>query len=121
MIGISAERFTIDLYAQIKKVASTIGKEVAKASIFGRDATLSEKRKLELLKFFGVITPANHDKLSKIRKLRNQYMHRSLDGDDVGSDARKAMKLFQQVINERFDSKYTITEGRIASRVNPNI
>lgn len=113
LIGIAAESFRSDLYAQIRYVGSASGKEVPKENIFGREDALSEKRKLEILKLFGVITPASHDKLSKIKKLRDRYVHPSQEDRDIGGDARKIMKLFQKVLTERFDARYTIREGKI--------
>lgn len=84
--------------------------------VFGRDENLPERRKLEVLRLVGIITPSNHDKLLKIKKLRDRYVHRGVQSRDIGRDARQTMRLFRSALRERFDSKYTIREGKIVDR-----
>lgn len=116
LIGITAEKFTDSIYSQIKQVRSLDGEEIDKKRIFGDDAHVPEKRKLEILRFFGLITSPSFDKLIKIKKLRDKYVHPPSEELDVERDARKAMTLFQAVLKERFDAKYTIKKGKIVER-----
>ncbi len=117
LIGIAGESFTNSLYNQINTVTSASGEQLAKDRIFGRDENLPEKRKLDILRLVGLISPGNHDKLLKIKKLRDRYVHGMVQGRDIGKDARNAFRLFRQVLKERFDAKYTIRDGKIVARL----
>jgi len=116
LVGITAERFIDTLYNQVKRVKSVTGEEIAKEKLFGRDDYLPEQRKLEVLRLFGLINKSNYDKLVCIKKLRDLYVHPESSTGDPEQDAREAMGLLRTVLKERFDTRYTIRQGKIVER-----
>lgn len=116
LIGIAAENFTDSLFSQIMVVKSVAGEEIAKDKLFGRDGYVPEQRKLEVLRLFGLVNKSSYEKLVRIKKLRDLYVHPQPKGRDSGQDARQVMELFRAVLKERFDAKYTIKHGKIVER-----
>lgn len=116
LIGIAAENFTDSLYNQITRVKSATGEEIAKDELFGRDDYMPEQRKLAVLRLFGLLDKSSYNKLVRIKKLRDLYVHPQPKDQDSGQDAREVMTLFRAVLKERFDAKYTISQGEIVER-----
>ena len=114
LVGITAERFTDTPYNQVKKVSSATGEEIAKDKLFGKN--VSKQRKLSILRLFGLISKNNYDKLVRINKLRDLYVHPESNIGDPEQDAREVVTLFRTVLKERFDTKYTIRQGKIVER-----
>lgn len=115
--GVAAETFSNHLYDQIVSITSPTGKQEKKDIILGdSERGVPEQRKLAILKFFDLITPASYDKLLKMKKLRDIYAHGAVEGRDIGKDARYAMRLFRGVLKERFEARHTIKDGKIVER-----
>ena len=120
LVGIAAEGFTDSLYGQITHVRSATGEEIAKEKLFGRDDYMPRQRTLEVLRLFGLIDNGTYDKLVRIRKLRDMYVHPQVNGHDSERDAQECMTLFRVVLKERFDARYTIRQGKIVPRQEPD-
>ncbi len=116
LIGITAESFIGNLYNQITKVRSPTGEEISKEKLFGTDDRVSKQRKLDVLRLFGLINKKSYDKLVRINKLRDLYVHPKSKAQNPEQDAREVIKLFRALLKERFDTKYTIKEGKIVER-----
>lgn len=116
LVGVAVEGFTDGLYSRLGRIVSKTGKEVSRKELFGDDERLPENRKLAILHFFGVITPTTYDALTKIKRLRDQYVHPPRKARDVGADAREAMRLFRAILKERFDRDYTVKAGKVVRR-----
>lgn len=116
LVGVASEGFSDNLYKQIGRVKSVDGEEITRETIFGRDDYVPEQRKLAVLRLFGLISKESHENLTRIKKLRDLYIHPQPKGRDCGEDAREAMKLFRAVLKERFNSKYTIKKGKVVER-----
>ena len=121
LVGCAAEGFTDKLYDRIKQVKSVSGEGVSKEKLFGKDGSVPALRKLTVLKAFGLIDKAAYQKLLRIKKLRDSYVHpQSPDDRKSAPDAQEAMMLFRTVLRERFNAAYTIKEGKIVLRDKPN-
>ncbi len=116
LIGIASESFTDTLYSQVKDVKSTSGVNISKEKLFGRDDYMPEERKLAILFIFSIILSEDYERLRRIKKLRDKYVHPKGKTSSVEQDAREAIRLFRSIIKERFDRIYTIKEGNIVKR-----
>jgi hypothetical protein len=116
LIGIAAESFTDTLYIQVKDVQSTSGVSMSKEILFGRDDYMPEERKLAVLCTFGIILSEDYERLRKIKRLRDKYVHPKEKAPNVENDARNIIKLFRSVIKDRFERVYTIKQGKIVKR-----
>ena len=111
MVGITAERFTIELSEQMQFEINK--KNISEKSLFGRP--LHQYFRSNLLKKAGVIKPETYEKSNKIRKIRNKYIHPT-EVSDGKRDSLRVLKLFISVINSRFSNKYKIENGKIKKR-----
>ncbi len=116
LIGIAAESFTDTLYSRSKNVTSTSGVSISKEKLFGRDDYMPEERKLAVLFVFGIILSDDYERLRRIKRLRDQYVHPRGKAPDVEKDAREVIRLFRSVIKDRFERVYTIKKGKIVKR-----
>lgn len=89
---------------------------MSKVEVFGPDKYLPQQRKLAILRYFSLIDSTSYNKLIKIKKLRDLYVHPPDKVRDFEKDAREAMRLFRTVIKGRFDQAYTIKKGKIVRR-----
>jgi len=94
LIGITAERFSIELSNSNRK---------------------DHWKRLKELKDSGTITADTYSKLDDIRKIRNTYIHPANVGN-AKNDSNKAIQLFSEIIQSRFSEKYEIKEGKIRLR-----
>lgn len=114
LVGIVAERLVDDLYARLKPLTSRDGKQISKTELLGQRPL--ERSKLAILCVSGVIKSAHYDKLVRIKKLRDLYVHPRKKGRSAEKDALTAMRLLGRVLKERFDEVYIIKEGKIVKR-----
>ncbi len=120
LIGVTSEAFIDDLYSRHDKLGSASGYYATKKELFGEDDRVSYKRKLAILRFFGLLTKSNCTKLSRIKKLRDAHAHPRKEERDEHKDAKEAMRLFRACLKERFNAEYAIEEGRVVRRQKPN-
>ena len=98
LIGITAERFSIELSGNDQK---------------------RQWERLKELKEAGTITTDTYTKLNDIKKIRDTYIHPTNVGN-AKNDSIKAIQLFTEVIQFRFSEKYEIKEGKISLRSGSN-
>ena len=116
LVGIASESFTDILYSANTGIKTTSGEMINKEALFGRDDYLPEKRKLTVLYTYGIILKQDYEKLLKIKKIRDKYVHPKEKTIDVQKDASEIIKLFYSVIKGRFEREYTIKQGKIVKR-----
>ena len=93
LICIAAEKFAIELSPKKKG---------------------DQSKRLILLKDTNIIAPKHYEKLGKISRVRDKYMHpKKIEEADEKKDALEAISLFNEVIQERFFDKYEIRDGII--------
>ena len=114
LIGIVAERLTDGLYTQLKTVISRDGKQISKTELLGERP--SERSKLAALYVSGIISQAHYDKLVKIKKLRDFYVHPQKKVRNAERDALTTTRLLRSILQERFDKDYIIKQGKIVRR-----
>lgn len=114
LVGIAAERFTDGLYSQLQWIILKDKKRISKSELLGQRP--SERSKLAMLVVSDLVDSAVYDKLVKIKKLRDSYVHPQRKARNVEKDALDAMRLFRDVLQERFDKIYTIKQGKIIKR-----
>jgi hypothetical protein len=95
LIGIATENFTDTLYEGVKNVRSSTGTTISKEKLFGREDYMPEERKLAVLHTFGIIQQDDYDRLRKIKKLRDKYVHPKGETPEVEKDAREIIRIFQ--------------------------
>ena len=111
MVGITAERFAIELSEQMKFEINK--KNISESNLFG--GRLKQYRRLILLRKAGIIKSETYEKLDRIREIRNKYIHPKEVGDGK-RDSLKVLKLFISVITSRFSDKFKIENGKIKKR-----
>ena len=114
LVGIVAERLVDDLYTQLKPVTSRDGKQISKTELLGERPL--ERSKLAMLCVSGLIKSAHYDKLVRIKKLRDLYVHPRKKARSAEKDALTAMRLLGSVLKERWDEVYTIKERKVVRR-----
>jgi uncharacterized protein YutE (UPF0331/DUF86 family) len=102
LIGVSSEKFSCDLE---KKLTKKINKN-----------KLDQYKKLILLKKSKIISSKEYNNLNKIRELRNQYIHIKKKLECVKKEALEIIKLFNNVLEEEFNKKYVIKNGKLKLR-----
>ncbi len=74
----------------------------------------NQDKRLMYLKQQGAITSNHYENLHKISRMRDKYMHpKKIEERDAETDALEAIRLFNQVIQERFHEKYEVRDGVI--------
>ncbi len=112
LIGISAERFAIELSGQLNFEINNL--KISEKDLFGKKIN-RQGRRLALLKKSKVITLESYDKLLKINTIRNKYIHPRNIGDSK-EDSLKTLRLFIEILNSRFSDIYTIKNGKIIKK-----
>lgn len=112
LAGVAAERFSSELYSRIKIQRGQ--DEMAVSQVFGD--TPSQYRRIEILYAFGVISQSIRAKLQRIREIRNSYVHPK--GNHRSSeDALETLNVFFEILQERFEEKYTFRDGMIVPKL----
>jgi hypothetical protein len=112
MIGITAERFSIELF---NKIIFEINKnEIIEKDLFGRDIEKQWLR-LDLLEKSKILKTEYVQKLKEICKIRNKYIHPK-EEVNAKEDSLKVLKLFIEILNARFSDNYEIKEGKIVKK-----
>lgn len=114
LIGISAERFAIELSSQLNFEINDV--KISEKDLFRRRIQRQELR-LSLLEKSKIITPEIYKRLIEINSIRNKYIH-PRDIGDIKKDSLKILKLFVEILNLRFSDKFTIREGKIVNKDN---
>ena len=115
LVGIAAESFIDALYGHLKTILSKSGEHVRKEDLFG-ETNVPEARKITVLFTYGMIPADDYKRLLSIRELRRQYVHPKGKALNPQNDAKKSIKLFREIIRERFEREYTIKQGKIVKR-----
>lgn len=102
MIGITAERFALDLS---KGVNIDVKRSLKKHG-------QNQEGRLKVLKLFNLIEQGTFQNLEHIRKIRNNYIH-SKNSINPKEDSIIVLNKMIDVINIEFNSKYGINNGAI--------
>jgi len=108
MIGIATERLTNELFEEL--VFEINRNKISKKNLFGN--SLTQQKRLKLLKNARAIKPEVYEKLNKIREIRNKYIHPK-DEKDGKRDSLKVLKIFIEFLNKDFQENYIIRKGKI--------
>jgi len=103
-------------YPSIQKVRTSVGNELPKEELFGRNDYIPELRKLAVLFACGMVEESDYRRLKQIKKLRDRYIHPQGAAVNPEEDARNVIRLFRGIIKDRFDRVYTIKQGNIVKR-----
>lgn len=112
MIGITAERFTIEFFDKVKiKVNEN---EITEKDLF--DGQIQKQwQRLNLLEKSKLLKPTYIEKLKEISKIRNKYIHPKEEGN-IKNDSLKILKLYIEILNSRFSDDYIISNGKIIKK-----
>jgi len=111
MIGIATERLTNDLFEDA--VFEINRNKISKRNLFGN--SLRQVNRLKFLKIAGIIKPETYEKLDKIRRIRNKYIHPK-DEKDGKRDSLKVLKIFIDYLNKDFKDNFIVKKGKIFRR-----
>ncbi len=103
LTGVAADSFVDEIYEQVKAITGPTGTKLDTSAVLGKSPP--QKTKIQILRLQDLITAGGVDKLLKIKKLRDRYVHADTAGSDIGHDAREAMTLFTSVLIERYVMK----------------
>lgn len=113
MVGITAERFAIELFEKIKfKINES---EIIEKNLFGAKIQ-KQKRRINLLEKSHLLKPKYAEKLKEVYKIRNKYVHPKEEGD-AKEDSLKILKLYIKIISSRFSDEWIIKEGKLVKKV----
>ncbi len=115
LIGIATERLTNDLFKEL--IFEINKKRISKKNLFGN--SLNQEKRLKLLKNANAINQETYEKLDKIRKIRNKYIHPKEERNGK-RDSLKVLKIFIEFLNKDFRENYIIKEGKIFKKINNN-
>ncbi len=108
MIGITAEKFTIQLS---EKINFNINREKISLKELFDNPEIKQQKRLFFLNKSKIISDETYKKLVKINGIRNKYIHPKKKGD-AQKDSLEVLKLFIEIINKDFGNKYEIKEGK---------
>jgi len=112
MIGIAAERFSIELEEKIKLEIN--GNPISKEDVFGK--RLGQYKRLRMLLKAKLISQQAFEKLDRIREIRDRYIHPRLEINPE-NDSIEVLNLMIDVIQSRFSERYRIENGVLVTAV----
>lgn len=100
LIGVAGESFTDRLYQTINNVISSGNFQMKRQELFGNDDNVRGKNKIAALLFCNIIEKPIYNKLCRIKRLRDSYVHPKKGKiHDAHSEAKEALNTFIEIMD----------------------